>query len=149
MLIFHSNFQTLPGSWVALGVFFVLSGFLITAMLASEHQKNGRISLRNFYNRRAVRLLPPLFLTVALIAVYASFVPVFKAADRIWEEAAGACSTTPTTAPPSVTSRSGFLAQTWSLAVEEQFYLIWAVLMVATLKARNRKLAYVIASPAS
>jgi peptidoglycan/LPS O-acetylase OafA/YrhL len=146
VLIFHSNFQTLPGSWVALGVFFVLSGFLITTMLATEHQKNGRISLSKFYYRRGLRLLPPLFLTVALIAVYASFVSVWNASQRIWEEAAGAVFYYADYRAAFGHEPFGpFLAQTWSLAVEEQFYLIWAALLLVTLKFGNRKLAYAMA----
>ena len=54
VLTYHSNFETLPGTWVALQVFFVLSGFLITAMLAGEGHRNGRISLGAFYARRGV-----------------------------------------------------------------------------------------------
>ena len=76
VLVYHANFGTMPGSWVALQIFFVLSGFLITTMLASEARRHGRISLTRFYSRRAVRLLPPLFLAVALVAIYASFVHV-------------------------------------------------------------------------
>ncbi len=75
VLIYHSNFHTWPGSWIAIQIFFVLSGFLITAMLAGEGDRNGRISLKGFYSRRAARLLPPLFLTIALLAIYASLRP--------------------------------------------------------------------------
>ena len=82
VLIYHSNFHTLPGTWVALQIFFVLSGFLITAMLSAEGKRNDRISLRNFYERRAARLLPPLLLTVGLLAIYASIVHVADAAER-------------------------------------------------------------------
>jgi peptidoglycan/LPS O-acetylase OafA/YrhL len=146
VLIFHSNFQTLPGSWVALGVFFVLSGFLITTMLATEHQKTGGISLSKFYYRRGVRLLPPLFLTVGLLAVYALIVPVWNAPKRIWGDSAAALFY-------FADYRSafghepwgGYLSQCWSLAVEEQFYLIWAALLLVTLKFGNRKLAYAMA----
>jgi peptidoglycan/LPS O-acetylase OafA/YrhL len=146
VLIFHSNFQTLPGSWVALGVFFVLSGFLITTMLATEHQKNGNISLSKFYYRRAVRLLPPLVMTVALLALYALIIPVWNAPQRIWGDSAAALFY-------FADYRSafghepwgGFMAQCWSLAVEEQFYLIWAALLLVTLKFGNRKLAYAMA----
>src|SRR5580704_5591898 len=53
VLVYHSNFKTWPGSWIAIQMFFVLSGFLITAMLASEGDRNGRVSLKGFYSRRA------------------------------------------------------------------------------------------------
>src|ERR1019366_7727263 len=58
ILVYHSNFHTFPGAWAAISVFFVLSGFLITSMLLAEHQRDDRISLRRFYTRRALRLLP-------------------------------------------------------------------------------------------
>ena len=54
VLTYHSNFETLPGTWVALQVFFVLSGFLITAMLAGEGIRTGRVKLGSFYARRGV-----------------------------------------------------------------------------------------------
>jgi peptidoglycan/LPS O-acetylase OafA/YrhL len=146
VLIFHSNFQTLPGSWVALGVFFVLSGFLITSMLASEHQKTGRISLSKFYYRRAARLLPPLVMTVALLALYALIIPVFNAPKRIWGDSAAALFYfADYRSAFGHEPFAGFMAQCWSLAVEEQFYLIWAALFLVVLKFGNRKLAYAMA----
>jgi peptidoglycan/LPS O-acetylase OafA/YrhL len=146
VLIFHSNFHTFPGSWVALGVFFVLSGFLITTMLATEHQKTGGISLSKFYYRRGVRLLPPLFLTVGLLALYALIVPVQNASQRIWGDAAAAVFYfADYRAAFGHEPFAPFLAQCWSLAVEEQFYLIWAALLLVTLKFGNRKLAYAMA----
>ncbi len=145
VLIFHSNFQTLPGSWVALGVFFVLSGFLITSMLASEHQKTGRISLGKFYSRRAVRLLPPLILAIVLLAVYAAIVPVFNAENRIWGDSAAALFYfSDYRSAFGHEPFLGFMAQCWSLAVEEQFYLIWAALFLAVLKFGSRRWAYVV-----
>ena len=84
VLTYHSNFKTLPGTWAAIQVFFVLSGFLITAMLAGEGMRNGKISLKGFYARRGVRLLPPLVLTIALLGIYAHFVHVANASQRIW-----------------------------------------------------------------
>lgn len=146
VLIFHSNFQTLPGSWVALGVFFVLSGFLITSMLATEHQKNGTISLSKFYYRRGVRLLPPLVMTVALLGLYALIIPVWNAPKRIWGDSAAALFYFADYRQAfGHEPWGGFMAQCWSLAVEEQFYLIWAALLLVTLKFGNRRLAYAMA----
>jgi peptidoglycan/LPS O-acetylase OafA/YrhL len=146
VLIFHANFQTFPGAWAALGVFFVLSGFLITTMLASEHQKTGAISLRQFYSRRGVRLLPPLFIIVVLIALYANFVWVFSAANNVWGDITAAVFYfADYRSAFGHEPAGGFLAQCWSLAVEEQFYVIWAVLLFVALKYGSRKLAYAIA----
>jgi peptidoglycan/LPS O-acetylase OafA/YrhL len=147
VLIFHSNFRTFPGAWMSLGVFFVLSGFLITSMLAIEHQRTDGISLSKFYSRRGVRLLPPLLLAIVIIAIYAAIVPVGNAANRIWGDAAAALFYV-------ADYRSafghepllGYMSQCWSLAVEEQFYLVWAVLFVVALKFGNRKWAYLIAT---
>ncbi len=146
VLIFHANFRTLPGSWVSLAIFFVLSGFLITSMLAGEHQRTGGLSLKNFYSRRALRLLPPLFITVALLGIYASIVHVRSAAYYLWENVAGAVfyfadyQAALHHEPPIA-----YLSQCWSLAVEEQFYLIWAILLFVALRYSTRRVAYLIA----
>jgi peptidoglycan/LPS O-acetylase OafA/YrhL len=147
VVIFHTNFETLPGSWATLDTFFVLSGFLITSLLAIEQQRTNRISLGKFYSRRAVRLLPPLFLTVALLAVYAALVNVANASQRIWGDSAAALFyyADYRQAFESNPLYGGFLTQCWSLAVEEQFYLIWAVLLVVALKFGYRRLGYAMA----
>ena len=146
VLVYHSNFKTLPGSWVALQMFFVLSGFLITAMLAGEGARNGRISVKNFYTRRGLRLLPPLFLTVGLLAIYASLVSVADASQRLWGDASAAIFYYADYRQAfGHAPFFGFLAQTWSLSVEEQFYIIWSVLMVAAVASHRRRLAYVFA----
>ena len=59
-------------------------------MMASEAQRHGRISLTRFYSRRAVRLLPPLFLAVALVAIYATFVHVYESSQRVWGDSLAA-----------------------------------------------------------
>jgi peptidoglycan/LPS O-acetylase OafA/YrhL len=146
VLVYHSNFRTWPGAWIAIQMFFVLSGFLITAMLSSEGERNGRISLRRFYARRVARLVPPLVLTIALLVVYASFVHVADASQRLWGDSAA-------TMFYFADYRQafghapffGYLAQTWSLSVEEQFYVIWSVLMVVSVAVRRRSLAYAFA----
>ncbi len=146
ILIYHSNFKTMPGSWAALGTFFVLSGFLITTMLASERQKTGRVDLKKFYSRRTVRLLPPLLITVVLLAGYASIVRVSDAADHLWGDVAGAVFYyADYRSALGHESAFGYLAQCWSLAIEEQFYLIWAVLLFVALRYGTRRIAYAIA----
>lgn len=145
-MIFHSNGTTLKGAWVALSMFFVLSGFLITSMLLAEGDRFGRASLGNFYLRRATRLLPPLLLTVALLGIYAAIVPVADAASRLWGDSLASIFY-------FADYRSafghepflGYLGQAWSLSVEEQFYIIWSVLLVLTIAWRKRWLAYVLA----
>jgi peptidoglycan/LPS O-acetylase OafA/YrhL len=147
VVYFHfSGLRWPQGAWAPLGIFFVLSGFLITSMLAGEHQRTGRISLKKFYSLRAVRLLPPLLLTISLIGVYSLFVYVRDASNRIWSDSAAALfnfadyRSAFEHEPPAP-----FLSQCWSLAVEEQFYVIWVVLLVVALKFGNRKIAYAIA----
>lgn len=143
VLSYHSNFRSTPGAWAALGIFFVLSGFLITSMLAGEADRTGRISLAAFYSRRATRLLPPLLLTIALLAVYASFFHVADASQRVWGDSAAALFYYADYRQAlGHAPFFGYLAQTWSLSVEEQFYIIWSVLMLAATALGRRSVAY-------
>jgi peptidoglycan/LPS O-acetylase OafA/YrhL len=146
VLVYHADFGAMTGAWAALQIFFVLSGFLITYMLATEAQRNGRISLSGFYGRRAVRLLPPLFLAVAMVAIYASLVHVPDASQRVWGDSLAALFyyadyRLATGHGPFL----GFFAQTWSLSVEEQFYIIWSILLVVVVSRGRRDLAYWLA----
>lgn len=143
VVIFHSNFTSLPGAWVAVQFFFALSGFLITGLLASEGLRNGRISLKGFYVRRASRLVPPVALTVVLLAVYASLVHVGDAAHRLWGDSGAALFYYADYRQAfGHAPFFGFLSQAWSLSVEEQFYVFWSVLMVVAIAAHRRRLAY-------
>jgi peptidoglycan/LPS O-acetylase OafA/YrhL len=143
VLTFHSNLRTLPGTWVALQVFFVLSGFLITAMLAGEGIRKGRISLGSFYARRGVRLVPPLVLTVVLLAIYAHFVHVADAGHRLWGDSLAAMFYYADYRQAlGHAPFFGYLAQTWSLSVEEQFYVLWSLAMVVAVATGRRHLAY-------
>jgi peptidoglycan/LPS O-acetylase OafA/YrhL len=146
VVVYHAGLTQLQGSWMPLEVFFVLSGFLITSMLATEQQRTGQISLGKFYSRRAVRLLPPLAMTVALLFLYASLVYVADASQRVWGDSAAALFYSDyRQAYQHDPLYSGFLTQCWSLAVEEQFYLIWAALLVVALKFGKRRIAYALA----
>ncbi len=143
VLVYHANFGAMTGAWAALQIFFVLSGFLITYLMASEARNRGRISLTGFYSRRAVRLLPPLFLAVALVAIYASLVHVWEAGQRVWGDSLAALFyyadyRSATGHAPFL----GFFAQAWSLSVEEQFYIVWAVLLAVVVARGRRNLGY-------
>ncbi|HLH28996.1 MAG TPA: acyltransferase [Acidimicrobiales bacterium] len=143
VLVYHSNFHTWPGSWIAIQMFFVLSGFLITSMLAAEGDRHGRISLSAFYARRAARLLPPLALTVGLLLVYAALVSVAQASTRVFGDSAAALFYYADYRQAyGHEPFFGYLAQTWSLSIEEQFYVIWSVLMVTSVALRKKALAY-------
>lgn len=127
----------------ALGVdlFFVLSGFLITTLLLQEHQRTRHIDLRAFYRRRAVRLLPALVVVLLTYALAVMTLAVVRGADLHEPMLALAAAATyssnflnvfafPADVPAS-------LSQLWSLAQEEQFYLVWPlVLLVLTRKHR-------------
>jgi peptidoglycan/LPS O-acetylase OafA/YrhL len=148
VLVFHANFTVFPGAWQALGLFFTLSGFLITAMLLGEREKTGRVNLRHFYARRATRLLPPLAITVVALAVYAAIAPVTDAPHRVWGDILAATFYyADYRTALGHGSLFGYLSQTWSLSVEEQFYAIWALALALILAVgtRRRALAYAAA----
>ena len=114
-------------------LFFVLSGFLITTLLLEERSETGAISLRSFYARRAGKLLPALLVMLGAFSVIA----VAKGHDPVWDlERFGFYTGNAVRAfialPPSG------LDHLWSLAEEEQFYLIWPLLLLAF--ARTRRL---------
>ncbi|MGA0218582.1 MAG: acyltransferase family protein, partial [Ilumatobacteraceae bacterium] len=72
VMVYHANSAWLPGGFLGVEVFFVLSGYLITLLLLAEHDRDGSIDLRSFWARRARRLLPALFAVLTLVAVVAT-----------------------------------------------------------------------------
>ena len=148
VLLYHAGVPWMGGGYVGVDVFFVVSGFLITGLLVRELDQTGTVDLGRFYARRARRLLPAS--AVALIAVGALtyvFLPASRwasiAGDMVastfyvmnWRLAAGAVDYLGVDQAPSP------LQHFWSLAVEEQFYLIWPIVLVgATLWHRRRGL---------
>jgi len=119
VLAHHAEAPWLQGGFIGVDVFFVLSGFLITRLLRDELDASGRLSLPRFYARRAVRLYPTLLLVI---------VAVLAASPGLWREAllAGLYLSDYSVAlfeTPIV------LAHTWSLSVEEHFYLLWPLLL--------------------
>src|SRR3979411_1628811 len=107
-------------------IFFVISGYLITSLLLREQEKRGSISLRGFYFRRAMRILPPLYVYVGVLLLLglAGKLPIFKL-DII---SALFCS------HRSATSFRGPLQPCWPLSIEEQFYFIWPPPLLSCLR---------------
>ncbi|MGB7104905.1 MAG: acyltransferase [Acidimicrobiales bacterium] len=126
------------GGYLGVDVFFVLSGFLITSLLLGEKSSTGRVSMRDFYVRRALRLLPALFAVIllAVIAVLTISNLSYARPDTLGDIPAVLLFVgnwlIVLSGQAGQTGHLGILAQTWSLSVEEQFYLIWPLtLMIA------------------
>jgi peptidoglycan/LPS O-acetylase OafA/YrhL len=134
VIAFHT-FDAPLGGFYGVDLFFVLSGFLITTLLLEENDRAGGISLRGFYRRRAYRLLPGLF---TVLAVYAAL--MLASSRALSQVAAGGLYA----ANFVIASGSHVLNGTpfvpyWSLAEEEQFYLLWPLLLVVLLQRRVRE----------
>jgi peptidoglycan/LPS O-acetylase OafA/YrhL len=130
VLLYHTG--VLRGGWIGVDTFFVLSGYLITSLLLTEHDRTGDIALRAFWGRRARRLLPALFLLLAGIGLFAALVATAEARAVIRQDLWGAL--TYSSNWLDIVRGSGYwqtftqpspLAHVWSLAIEEQFYVVW------------------------
>lgn len=144
VLLYHAGLTWMPGGFLGVDLFFVLSGFLITSLVLGELGNTGRLDFKKFYIRRARRLLPAMLLTLVFAALIAATIApdaasavrrdipaaffyvtnwVYVFADVSYFEAIG---------------RPPLLQHLWSLAVEEQFYLIWpAVVFFAFRRGRS------------
>jgi peptidoglycan/LPS O-acetylase OafA/YrhL len=150
VLLFHGDLGIAPGGFLGVDVFFVISGFLITTLLLREHAATGGVSLVAFWRRRARRLLPALFfLLVGVLAFAAAFVPDALARLRVDVVAALGYVTNwyllvDHQSYFEAVGRPSLLRHLWSLAVEEQFYLVWPVVLVGALWLVRRRGAVVL-----
>lgn len=133
----HGGVPGVPGGFLGVDMFFVLSGFLITSLLLDELGRTGRISLRDFWIRRFRRLLPALLVVVSAVLVFRQLFPA-GAITGLREEAVAAflwmanwAFVAQGTDYFSQGSPASPLQHMWSLGVEEQFYLVWPLLIVA------------------
>lgn len=145
VLAFHGGFAWAEGGYLGVSAFFTLSGFLIATLLLGEHRSTGHIDLRAFWIRRFRRLLPAALLGVLVAAVYAVVLADAVTLDRfpadalaaigyvanwrfVWSELSYA----------ELFSEASPLQHYWSLAIEEQFYLVLPLVAVGVLRRRRR-----------
>src|SRR3954449_1018195 len=141
VMLYHANHTWLSGGFLGVEVFFVISGYLITLLLIAEHERNGTIRLGQFWLRRARRLLPALFVMMGLLATYLAlfnrrpqgrtrgdFLGGVLYGSNWYQIFVGQGYTTAEAFAP--------LRHLWSLAVEEQFYLVWPLVMVVVLRTK-------------
>jgi peptidoglycan/LPS O-acetylase OafA/YrhL len=148
IIAFHTGLNSVPGGFYGVDSFFVLSGFLITSLLVREWSSSGTIRLRRFWAGRARRLLPALFLLVAVIGIVLAVVPKVLATPNIIGDALSTMfyvsnwySIHNGVTYFSLSTQPSPLLHTWSLAIEEQFYLVWPLVVLAVLKVGTARRA--------
>ena len=144
VIAYHSEIESVPGGFLGVEIFFVISGYLITALLLEEFNLNSAVNLRQFWARRARRLLPALFLYIGGSVAFA-----YSMAEDVVPTKGEVLSTLgyvynwfgifEEISYTDVFERKNFFHHLWSLAVEEQFYLLWPVLLVGLQRYINRK----------
>ena len=151
VLLYHAGIDWLPGGFLGVDVFFVISGFLITSLILEEYDRSGRIDFKRFYLGRARRLLPAVVVLlivvgIAVLFVYQDALSAFRQdalatifyvnnwwyvlVDQSYFESMG---------------RPPLLKHLWSLSVEEQFYLLWPVVALLLVRSGGRPLVRRIA----
>ena len=123
------------GGLVGVQLFFVLSGYLITSLLVNEHAERGHVSFRDFYKRRVRRLMPAL---VALCAAFGVISLVVDTQPGVGGAIFHAMTYTSDLPFSFHLHDNGWLSHTWSLAVEEQFYLVWPAVVLGAMAWRGR-----------
>lgn len=149
VVLFHGGFEFISGGYAGVDIFFVISGYLITALIVQDLEK-GRFSILEFYERRARRILPALFVMLAVCSVMAAMwmapsqmttyskalasVALFASNIFFWRNS-GYFDTG---------SESNPLLHTWSLAVEEQFYILFPLFMLAAWRFGRSKVFWML-----
>lgn len=156
VLLYHADVSWMPGGFLGVDVFFVISGYLITSLLLAEHRSRGGLNIGQFYLRRARRLLPALFLLLGVVSLFtiiflpdeirslrADVVSALAYATNWWQIFQEQSYVIAQGRPP-------LLRHLWSLAVEEQFYLLWPLALAGMLKLwSGRRLPMLIATGAA
>lgn len=142
----HAMPDLFPGGFIGVDIFFAISGFLITRILMQEHEATGVISLRAFYLRRLFRIYPALLLTVLVVLVAAPHLLSSNPTSQYLM--AGAAITGIVNWLRAAGYGAGALSHTWSLGIEEQFYLLWPVAYLFLQRRCNHAKIVVVLSAA-
>ena len=142
VMVEHTHLAPFHGGGLGVDLFFVLSGFLISGLLLAEFQRSGGLDIRRFYYRRALRLLPAL---LVLVAATTSLALAFHHSQIGKATLAMAPKTLFYVANLGRTDvgNPSLLAHTWSLSIEEQFYLVWPLALLLLLRTRRSRTALV------
>jgi peptidoglycan/LPS O-acetylase OafA/YrhL len=145
VIFYHLGFTWIPGGFLGVDLFFVISGYVITRLLLDSIERSGGLDLRGFYKARARRLLPPMIFMIVLTGFYISIwaqdsvkrfltdVPFALSGTINWWLVANEQDYF------EAIGRPPLLQHTWSLAVESQFYLIWPIILLLVLKRFGKK----------
>ncbi|HKP52877.1 MAG TPA: acyltransferase family protein [Chloroflexia bacterium] len=154
VLLYHAGITWMPGGFLGVELFFVLSGYLITSLLLAEWLSGGKIDLGAFWLRRARRLLPALFLLLAVTLIFAIFFLPDEVAELRGDTLAASTYVTNwymvfnQQSYFELVGRPSLLQHLWSLAVEEQFYLLWPLLFIGGMRLLQTRSAMRIATMA-
>ena len=150
VVLFHAGLP-IPGGFIGVDVFFVISGYLITGLLIREHERSGRISFAGFYARRIRRLLPAA--TVVVLVTLAASLLLVGPLDLPTVMTDGAASALSVANIRFALAEGNYFAAIgqpspflhfWSLSVEEQFYLVWPALLLIAMRGGRRRVGLVL-----
>ncbi|MCG8312947.1 MAG: acyltransferase [Pseudomonadales bacterium] len=143
VIAFHSGVGALSGGYVGVDVFFVISGYLITTLIYREIQED-RFTFRSFYKRRAARLLPALSLTLFIVLIFGFIFYNNKTFDNLGKElffsSFGAANILFAQGVNYFAKDEAYqpLIHLWSLGVEEQFYIVWPIILLLAFRISNK-----------
>jgi peptidoglycan/LPS O-acetylase OafA/YrhL len=155
VVVFHAGIPWMPGGFVGVDIFFVISGFVITLTLLKYRADEGRISIVGFYERRVRRIFPALFTVIAVSFVAGAILMTPGDYQRFAQSAVAASTFYANihfwlgTDYFAAAASSNPLLHTWSLAVEEQFYLVYPVMLAVGLHLWGAGFKWALAVPAA
>jgi peptidoglycan/LPS O-acetylase OafA/YrhL len=148
VVLSHLGISIMLGGWIGVDIFFVLSGYLITTVLMREWDNTGRIRLLQFYARRALRLYPALIFMLVLSAFFYGRLGDGGSFLGFGKTALVGATYTEDLVLGYTGNPVGNLGHTWTLAMEEQFYLIWAPSLLVLLKRHLNPMPFLIGAAA-